>query len=352
MGEPMADQSAVGIGLVGAGAFGEFCLAAFAEMSEVRIVAVADTDLARAQNAAGHYQAVAYPTLDALLADPQVQIVALNTPPFLHGAQGLAVLNAGKHLFCEKPLALTIHDGEQLIRTAQEKHRYLTVDYVMRYNPYWAMAADLARSGVLGALRHMDLANHANGLALPTDHWFWDQPKSGGIWIEHGVHFFDAFSWVAGAPGELLSAAAYRRGDGRIDRVEGLFRYGQVAAHCYHAFDQSGQTEQTTVRLTFEHGYVTLSEWMPTELRLQTTLPRASWERFISPITEYSEQSGGQRLATSRTIFDKSAIYRRAIQAGMRDLAAAVQSDQPLKVSGAHGLASLATAVAATNGSA
>jgi len=111
MGEPMADQSAVGIGLVGAGAFGEFCLAAFAEMSEVRIVAVADTDLARAQNAAGHYQAVAYPTLDALLADPQVQIVALNTPPFLHGAQGLAVLNAGKHLFCEKPLALNAHQA-------------------------------------------------------------------------------------------------------------------------------------------------------------------------------------------------------------------------------------------------
>src|SRR5438067_1337202 len=94
----------LGIGLVGAGAFGEFCLAAFAELPQVRIVAVADTELARAEMLAGRYNARAYPALEALLSDSTVSIVALNTPPYLHAPQGMATLNAGKHLFCEKPL--------------------------------------------------------------------------------------------------------------------------------------------------------------------------------------------------------------------------------------------------------
>src|SRR5687768_3193574 len=106
----------IGVGLVGAGAFGEFCLAAFAAMPEIRIAAVADTDSTRAEVSARKYGATAYSSLDALLADDSVQIVALNTPPFLHAGQGLAILNTGRHLFCEKPLALTIEEGDTLLR--------------------------------------------------------------------------------------------------------------------------------------------------------------------------------------------------------------------------------------------
>ncbi|MHB8626178.1 MAG: Gfo/Idh/MocA family protein [Aggregatilineales bacterium] len=341
------DTQPLGIGLVGAGAFGEFCLAAFAELKEVRIAAVGDTDFARAQTLAACYNAAAYPTLDLLLADPNVSIVALNTPPYLHAPQGLAALNAGKHLFCEKPLALTVADGEEMIQVARKRGLQLTVDYVMRHNMSWATAATLARSGVLGKLRHMDLANHANGLSLPATHWFWDESKSGGIWIEHGVHFFDAFGWVSGQPGKVSSAVAYKRADGKIDRVEGLFYYGDVAAHCYHAFDQSGQTEQTTVRLTFERGYVTLREWVPTALELQTAVPRADWECLLPPV-EYSQLPDGQLLAKASASEGKAVLYRQSIQAGMRQLANAIREGSPLVVTGENGLESLRTAVAAS----
>jgi predicted dehydrogenase len=352
----MAENSELlGIGLVGAGAFGEFCLATFDDMMpmragsrDVRIAAVADTDFARAQMLAAHYGAAACPTLDALLADPNVSIVALNTPPYLHAPQGLAALNDGKHLFCEKPLALTVADGEQMIQVARKRNLQLTIDYVMRYNPYWLSAATLAQKGALGKLRHIDLANHANGLSLPATHWFWDESKSGGIWVEHGVHFFDAFSWVSGQPGQVSSAVAYKRADGKIDRVEGLFYYGDAAAHCYHAFDQSVQTEQTTVRLTFERGYVTLREWVPTELILQTRVPRTEWEKYLQGIVECDEQPNGQIVARARFSMDKTAVYKNAIQAGMRQLVNAIREQSPLAVTGEHGLESLRTAVAAS----
>jgi len=328
----------VGIGLVGAGAFGEFCLDAFAAMDDVQIVAIADVNIARAQMLADRFGARAYPELAPLLANEAVSIVALNTPPALHAEQGVAVLNGGKHLFCEKPLATNDTDGKRLIAAAVANHVLLTVDYVMRYNPFWAAAASLRASSVFGTLRHIDLANHANGLSLPASHWFWNKQLSGGIWVEHGVHFFDAIGWVTGQVGQALSAHEYTRTDGKTDRVEGLFRYGDTAVHCYHAFDQSGETEQTTVRLTFEHAYLTLREWVPTSLEVQTRIDPKHWREHLH---------GTIKENTVYAPEGKSVLYRESIQAGMRNLIAASQGTAALNVSGADGLASLQVATAA-----
>jgi predicted dehydrogenase len=342
----MSEQP-VGIGLVGAGAYGQFCLEAFAQMPEVRIVAVADVDAERARTLGERYGAKGYDSIGGLLDHPDVEIVALNTPPNFHAEQGVASLKAGKHLFCEKPLALTIEEGERLIDAAKENQMRLTVDYVMRRNPYWGAAAALAQSGVLGALRHMDLANHAAGLELPSHHWFWDKAKSGGIWIEHGVHFFDAFAWIAGEGGQVLASKAYYRPDGVNNRVEALAQYGTVAAHFYHAFDKSSRTEQTTVRLTFENGYVTLSEWVPTSIELLTPVSFAELQPFLKGSLEH-QTAEGKTWARAYAPEGKSTLYRQCIQAGMRDLAAAVRkADHPLTVTGEHGLDSLRMAVAA-----
>ncbi len=331
-----------GIGLVGAGAFGQFCLAAFAELPDVQIAAVADTDAARAERFAAQYGARAYASLDAMLADPAVQIVALNTPPALHAAQGLAVLQAGKHLFGEKPLALSTGDGERLIAAASAADRLLTVDYVMRQNPLWSAAAALRASGLLGDLLHMDLTNHAAGLDLPAAHWFWDKAQSGGIWIEHGVHFFDAFAWVAGAPGEVTAARAWRRADGREDRVEALAHYGAVAAHFYHGFTHSGPTEQTTARLAFAGGYVTLDEWVPTALTLVTRQPAEPLAALLPGVVTADATPNAPAVIRAVLPEGKSAVYRRAIQDGMQQLARAAQGEtDALRVTGAMGIDSL-----------
>ncbi len=91
----------IGIAMVGARAFGEFCLKAFAQVAGLKIVAVVDSDFARAQTLADKYEATAYSDLQPVLERPDIVIVTLSKPPFLHAEQGLAVLEAGKHLFCE-----------------------------------------------------------------------------------------------------------------------------------------------------------------------------------------------------------------------------------------------------------
>lgn len=340
----------VGVALVGVGAFGEFCLAAFEAMPTVQIVAVVDTRQERRLAFAAQYHATAYATVAELLHDERVQVVALNTPPWLHYEQGLAILNAGRHLFCEKPLALTVAEGEALLQAAQANHVQLTVDYVMRRNPLWQAAADLRAAGVFGQLLHMDLANHAAGLNLPPTHWFWDVAQSGGIWIEHGVHFFDAFAWVAGTAGEVTAAQAFQR-QGVTDRVACLARYGDTAAHFYHGFTHNGHNEQTTVRLTFERAHLTLQEWVPTQLDIQTDVEVAQIQPLLPYPAEVHDLSNGQRMLRVQ-LQQKSQVYRAGVQAGLHDLLQAVQTPAAiLRVTGQHGLDSLRMAVAATQAS-
>lgn len=340
----------LGVGLVGAGAYGVFCLAAFAEAEEIRIAAICDTNAERAESAARAYNVPAYTRYEDMLADASVQIVALNTPPFLHAAQGIQALEAGKHLFCEKPLALSLAEGAALQAAAQRAGCKLTIDYVMRHNPLWKAAAALRSSGLLGRLLHMDLANHAAGLSLPADHWFWDHTMSGGIWIEHGVHFFDAFAWVAGTNGEIVCAQAFTNTRGQEDRVEALARYGDAAAHFYHGFTHSGHTEQTTVQLTFEQGHVTLREWVPvtmeiasvTRTQIDAIRPLLPGEPLISGM------DGGLFRLKVRLGEEKSGVYRACIQSGIRDLARAIQHpEHALCVTVEQGLSSLSMAIEA-----
>jgi predicted dehydrogenase len=336
----------VGVGLVGAGAFGVFCLDAFAEMPEVALVAVADTDQQRAQSAAAKHNIAAYASLEALLADPRVEIVALNIPPHLHAQAAIAVARAGKHIFGEKPLTMTLEEADALLAEVERANVRLTVDYVMRHNAYWDAAARIREDGVLGKLLHMSLINHAAGLDLPATHWFWDAAKSGGIWVEHGVHFFDAFAWVAGAPGRVTGSQAFPRPDGAMDRVECLAHFGETAAHFYHGFTHKGNTEQTSVRLAFERGYVTLREWVPTSIEIDSPVDAARLGPYlVGTIARDTPASFYRSFAPE----GKSAVYRACIQSGLRDLANAVRdAAHPLVVTGRDGYESLRMAVEAT----
>jgi predicted dehydrogenase len=339
----------LGIALVGAGAFGRFCLDAFSKMRELRIVAVCDIDLPRAEEMAKLYGAAAYSSLEALLRNPEVQIVALNTPPHLHAKQGAMILEAGKHLFCEKPLALTMAEAEKLVALAESKKLLLSVNYVMRHNPLWQQVAKFRETGVFGKLRHMNLANHAAGLELPDNHWFWDKAKSGGIWIEHGVHFFDAFAMVAGEAGEIVASQFFEDARGYVDRVEAIARYGDTAAHFYHGFDQSSITEQTITTISFENSYISLNEWIPTELTIVSSIPHSDFHLNFRGQRQL-RQFGDGRFGLSLKLADKSLVYQESIQAGMRDFIRSVENPQkPLIVQSRFALESLQMAIAAEN---
>jgi predicted dehydrogenase len=355
-----------GIGIVGLGGFGIFCLAAFADMPEITVAAAADSDPHRAA-IADEFAARVYTRYEDLLADPGVQIVAINTPPHLHARMAIEAARAGKHLFVEKPLATSLDDARRVIQAAQEAGVQLTVDYVLRFHPLHQLVIKIVHSGAFGPLRHFSLENFATDDTLLPGHWFWDLVQSGGIHVEHGVHFFDICNQLAGRKPYAATGTAPARADGRVDRVSATLRYGEdTLATFYHSFNQIRRIEQTTIRIACMHGHLTLSGWIPTELTLSGLVGDAGLaalqdllgddlivtEHFVGERGIFAHGGKSETLTAAvqgtASAPDRQGDYKRAIQAGVRGLVAAIRGETPLTVTPDDGLSSLAAALAAT----
>src|SRR5262249_53378397 len=139
----------------------------------------------------------------------------------------------------------------------------------------------LIEDGPLGGLLHGYFENYASDENLPTCHWFWDRTKSGGIFVEHGVHFFDLVAGWLG-PGEVAAAQANRRpSDDCEDQVQCTVRYaGGVLFNFYHGFHQTGRLDRQELRLVFERGDLTLQGWVPTSARIHGIADESQMRRL------------------------------------------------------------------------
>jgi predicted dehydrogenase len=258
------------IGIVGSGGFAAFAAHAFQKVEGVKIVAVADTNELSASTLADAYGACAYSTYELFLKDDKVDVVYIATPPALHYGQSKAALLAGKNVICEKPAALRTHEAEELVELARDRNLLYVVNLMQRYNPMCRLVGKMVRENALGSFTHGYFENYASDETLSPEHWFWDDSISGGIFIEHGVHFFDLFaSWLG--PGELAYSAKWKRplvkGD-IYDRVLAIVNYEKGPVSYYHGFDQPKILDRQEIRLQFERGDITLYGWVPVRIKV------------------------------------------------------------------------------------
>jgi predicted dehydrogenase len=143
----------------------------------------------------------AYGSLGELAADPAVSVVHLCTPNHLHFEAATQLLRAGKHVFCEKPLALDSRESEMLVKLARETKRVGGVAYNLRYYPLCQEARALVQKGAIGEPRLVHGSFLQDWLLYPTD-WNWRlDAKLGGqlrAVSDIGTHWLDLMSWVTG----------------------------------------------------------------------------------------------------------------------------------------------------------
>ena len=138
------------VGLIGSGVMGGAHAQALSSVAQAQIVAVADPILERARDLAGRYKAQAYADYRDLLDD--IDAVWICTPSFLHREQAETSAAAGKHLFVEKPLALSIADGQAIIAAARAAQVTLMVGHVFHFYPVFQEAYRRFETGELGDL--------------------------------------------------------------------------------------------------------------------------------------------------------------------------------------------------------
>lgn len=247
------------IGIIGYGGFGRFLHYHWNALDGIQVVAVADQK--RLDIDMGIR---VYANWKAMLKDPDLDIIAVATPPCFHADMACAAMEAGKHVLIEKPLAVTIKDAKRIIQARDHNNRIACLDYMFRFNPIVLALRHINESSVLGQLRHVVVENLAQDSGLPHDHWFWDKSASGGIFIEHGVHFFDLVRYISGQSHIGVRAFSNWRNKHQEDQVYALVKHsgGLLAAH-YHAFSRPGFFETTSIKLVFDLGQIEVRGWIP-----------------------------------------------------------------------------------------
>ena len=291
----MNAQASFGIGLVGCGAFGEFCLEAFRTLEGVHVAAVADVRPAAAKAFGERFGVPAFTDADDLLACGDVDLVHLATPPSSHHEIVLRAAKAGKHVLCEKPLAMNAAHAREMLTAMEAAGRVCPVNFVLRYNETTETVKRLLDSGLLGAPLSARLTNCAADSNLQPGHWFWDKAVGGGIFIEHGVHFFDLYRHWFGDGEVVGSHVETHAATGRESRVTCNVRHdnGVIASH-YHGFDQVAMMDRTDHRIVCELGDIRVNGWIPLEIEIFAAVGAAKAD-------ELSELCGGAAIETVET---------------------------------------------------
>lgn len=195
----------VSLGIVGTGAFTRGShLPVIGSLRGIRVLALCDTDpaaLRQAADLAGSPVKICSDYRD-LVTMPDLDAVLVAAPTNLHAATAIAAFDAGKHVFCEKPLAPRPHDLEPLLTAWRASGRLLQVGYVYRYAPIFRRMRAWIERGDLG--RPLMMWAHEFRAAFYTP-WRYDVGISGGTLVEKCCHHFDLFHWMLGAPATALT---------------------------------------------------------------------------------------------------------------------------------------------------
>ena len=199
--------------IIGAGAISGFHGDAWHHLPGVELCAVCDQDLERARALAEKFGGRVYANVTEMLSAEKPEMVSLCLPTFLHREYACLALEAGCHVLCEKPMALTMQDCEQMAETARRTGRVLMVGQVLRFWPeYVTLRRELLRLGKPDYLfaRRIQHSSRGGGFHAPN--------RSGGALYDLLVHDLDFVSSLWGVP-ELVSANGNRGPEGSWRRV-------------------------------------------------------------------------------------------------------------------------------------
>lgn len=212
-----SSDASLRLGIIGAGRVTvDHHLPALRRLPQLTVLALADIDAARLQQAADRFGIRdRYSDPYTLLADPAVQAVAVCTPPSSHAELALAALEAGKHVFIEKPVALSLRECDELQARAQSLPGQQTmIGFNLRRHRLMVAARDLVQAGAVGTLQAVRLTlTSGNRHRFQSPQWRNRRQSGGSVFLELGSHGFDLARFLTGDEFAKVHAVAQTRDD-------------------------------------------------------------------------------------------------------------------------------------------
>jgi predicted dehydrogenase len=156
------------------------------------------------------------------LAATKPDVVSINTYPETHAAYARAALDAGAHVFCEKPIAETVAEAQSIVDTAKARKRKLVIGYILRVHPAWVRFIEIARTLGKPLVMRMNLNQQSHGHSWDTHR---NLMKSMSPIVDCGVHYVDVMCQMTGARPVSVSAIGARLTD---ELKPGMYNYGHL----------------------------------------------------------------------------------------------------------------------------
>jgi myo-inositol 2-dehydrogenase/D-chiro-inositol 1-dehydrogenase len=312
------------IGIAGLGRLGQRHAEALAFRTRHCSLVAACSPLASERAFAGEQLGISrlYEDFDAFIANPELDAVVLVTPTSLHANQTIAALEAGKHVFVEKPLALNVADCERVLAVAERRPQQVAmVGFVRRFDPSYMAAQASVAAGELGTpfLVRSQTCDQND----PEGFFVRFAPTSGGIFMDCSVHDIDLARWMLGRPKALRAFAT-----GTTALHPALTEFGDVDNGLAIVEFEGGARAVLYASRTMAHGHETSTEVIGTAGKL-TVGEHAARDRVVR------SDSHGVRHAVVKDFYER---FEVAFAAEMAAFVAACRGEAPLTLTLADAL--------------
>ena len=262
----------INVGIVGMGGMGWFHASKYAQLPNVNLVAIADITAERLDaghavqiNIAGDGQPVDFSRVtryadgSALIAAAEVDVVDICLPTYLHAPYTIEALRRGRHVLCEKPMAMTVAEAQAMIDAAGQANRRLMIAQCIRFWPEYMFLRDCVRDGRYGKLISLNLSRVGGKPLWSWQDWFLDPQRSGGPIRDLHIHDVDFVNYLLGKPDQLYCTARKTQATTTYDVMHSVFNYnGGPQVHIHAGWSEVQIPFMAIYDAWFERGFVRL----------------------------------------------------------------------------------------------
>ncbi len=207
------------VGIVGLGTMGTTHAASYQRIADCELVAVADIQPERCKTMAERYGVRSYASLGEMLASETLDVVDVCLPTHLHREHVEMAAAAGKHVFCEKPLARNRQEGEAMVEACRRAGVTLGIGHVVRFFPEYRRAKEIIESGQLGKVGTVYTYRGGGGFPMAWQDWYANYQWSGGLTLDMIIHDFDFLRWTLGEVKRVYAKSTFGRAYNRLEHV-------------------------------------------------------------------------------------------------------------------------------------
>lgn len=259
-----------------------------------------------------------------LIRNADVDVIDICLPTYLHAAYTIAALEAGRHVICEKPMALSAEEGARMVKAAEQANRLLMVAQVIRFWPEYQFLREAISRGVYGTLRSLNIWRTGGWPRWSSGNWYLDPRLSGGALLDLHIHDVDYIQSILGWPDRILATARISERATSYDVIHAIYCYDQgPQVHMYAGWTPFQTPFGAGFDAWFDRAFLRYSQgrliiFDSPDRIISREVPVPPGDGYLNEIAYFLDcviQGTQPELCSPESTRDSLALIRREIQA-------------------------------------